>query len=299
MSIERRKALQATVVYELFVRTADENYITARWCVINGLYTDFFWLAVHALEKYLKAVLLMNGKSSIRDSTLGKKGASYSHNIVKLYDAVAAFAADLLPSTVSVPQVLIRPARDLPARRFLDYLYRRGNADNRYLLHGYTAHQPQDLFMLDRMVFAVRRLICPLDDRAFPGRIPCAITHRERLAKEPNYFCRLGMPLDDLIAASENSPTRIAALDQNVPFAPPDFTHTCLQMEASSIHHPIIDHRIFGPLQSNNRYSVAEGLAVAEWLIENVKLPERKGELRDQIKTAIEAAKNSRNPSGC
>ena len=99
------------------------------------------------------------------------------------------------------------------------------------------------------------------------------------------------MPLDDLIAASENSPTQIAALNQNVPFAPPDFPHTCLQTEVSSIHNPIIDHCIFGPLQSNNPYSVAEGLAVAEWLIENVKLPEGKGELRDQITTAIQAAK--------
>ncbi len=51
-------ASKNNLVHELFVRTADENYIAARWCAINRLNTDFLWLAVHALEKYLKAVLL-------------------------------------------------------------------------------------------------------------------------------------------------------------------------------------------------------------------------------------------------
>jgi HEPN domain-containing protein len=58
MSVEASKNNLAS---ELFVRTADENYITARWCANNQLNTDFLWLAVHALEKYLKAVLLVNG----------------------------------------------------------------------------------------------------------------------------------------------------------------------------------------------------------------------------------------------
>jgi len=40
------------LVLELFVRTADENYITARWCAFNQLNIDFLWLSVHALEKY-------------------------------------------------------------------------------------------------------------------------------------------------------------------------------------------------------------------------------------------------------
>jgi hypothetical protein len=65
MRHERRRvsisASKNNLVHELFVRTADENYIAARWCAINRLNTDFLWLAVHALEKYLKAALLVNG----------------------------------------------------------------------------------------------------------------------------------------------------------------------------------------------------------------------------------------------
>jgi hypothetical protein len=34
--------MKKNVVDELFTRTADENYITARWCAMNGLQTDFF-----------------------------------------------------------------------------------------------------------------------------------------------------------------------------------------------------------------------------------------------------------------
>ena len=44
-------ASKNSLIGELFVRTADENYITARWCGTNRLNTDFLWLAVHALEK--------------------------------------------------------------------------------------------------------------------------------------------------------------------------------------------------------------------------------------------------------
>lgn len=74
-------ASKHNIVLELFARTADENYITARWCAINQLNTDFLWLSVHALEKYLKAVLLLNGGSSRRSASDQK---TYSHDIVRL-----------------------------------------------------------------------------------------------------------------------------------------------------------------------------------------------------------------------
>src|SRR5262249_2855972 len=89
-------ASKTSLVHDLFGRTADENYITARWCAVNGLQTDFLWLAVHALEKYLKAVLLLNGKTS--------KG--YNHEIVELYTGVRALAGPLLPERLQRPQDL-------------------------------------------------------------------------------------------------------------------------------------------------------------------------------------------------
>ncbi|GEM_PF-2983598 len=52
------------IIKELFLKTADQTYVVARWRFLNRLYLDFYWNAVHALEKHLKAVLLMNGRSA-------------------------------------------------------------------------------------------------------------------------------------------------------------------------------------------------------------------------------------------
>lgn len=57
-------AIKHDIVKELFLKTADQTYVVARWCFLNGLYLDFYWNALHALEKYLKAVLLVNGRSA-------------------------------------------------------------------------------------------------------------------------------------------------------------------------------------------------------------------------------------------
>ena len=51
--IERIHAEQDLIVRDLFVDTADDNYIAARWCFVEGLNVDYFWLSVHALEKYM------------------------------------------------------------------------------------------------------------------------------------------------------------------------------------------------------------------------------------------------------
>ena len=47
---------QIAIARELFVDTADENYAVARWAYFQSLHVDFAWGAVHALEKYYKAI---------------------------------------------------------------------------------------------------------------------------------------------------------------------------------------------------------------------------------------------------
>ncbi|WP_420822398.1 HEPN domain-containing protein [Sphingosinithalassobacter portus] len=80
----------------MFLHTADENYITARWCFENSLITDFFWNSVHALEKYMKAILLFNGQSV----------KNYGHNLRELYNSVELIAYDLLPKDLQQPRNL-------------------------------------------------------------------------------------------------------------------------------------------------------------------------------------------------
>jgi hypothetical protein len=62
----------------MFVSTADQNYMLARVAFFDGLDLDFFWLSLHALEKYYKAALLMNGQEA----------KSYGHNLVELHQAL-------------------------------------------------------------------------------------------------------------------------------------------------------------------------------------------------------------------
>ncbi|HEY4051129.1 MAG TPA: HEPN domain-containing protein [Acidobacteriaceae bacterium] len=106
---------QANIIDELFVRTADENYITARWCAIHRLHTDFAWLAVHALEKYLKAVLLYNGKQA-------KK---HGHDIEKLYQSVKSLTVKHLPKILSKPpDLVIGHWFERTPENFIEHLYR-------------------------------------------------------------------------------------------------------------------------------------------------------------------------------
>jgi hypothetical protein len=114
-----------SMVRELFISTADDNYILARWCFQQKVNVDFFWLAVHSLEKYLKAALLMNGHSTLK----------YGHKIVDLYDAVRPLAPELLPPEFKRPDNMPPSMwRVETVLEFLERLYRDGNADNRYLI---------------------------------------------------------------------------------------------------------------------------------------------------------------------
>lgn len=84
---------KASIIEEMFVHTADENYVVSRWSHDNGLITDFFWNALHALEKYMKAVLLFNGVTA----------KSHSHGLPGLYDEVEKIAGGLLPTMLTQP----------------------------------------------------------------------------------------------------------------------------------------------------------------------------------------------------
>ena len=246
---------------------------------------DFLWLAVHALEKYLKAVLLVNGRST--------KG--YGHDIVRLYAEIKTFAGDLLPDRMTKPLDLdIYHWRELSAEEFIQHLFDNGNADNRYAIYGYTTSS-QDLHMLDYMVFAVRRLVCELDGRMFPGTAPQlpTVTHREVLSRQPEWFSSVGVPLDDLMRKPNDDPRKRAAFNLNIPFAPEDYPHQPTQ-SGSSARNPVIMRRILDPLASDEPKWAADGIQLAEWFLANVQVPKGKPTdpgVTEQIRAAIASAR--------
>jgi len=271
---------------ELFVRTADQNYVTARWCANNGLNTDFLWLAVHALEKYYKAVLLVNGHDT----------RGYSHKVVRLHHDVKAFAGPLLPDRLARPHQLdLVLWRDRSAEEFMAHLLDNGNADNRYAIYGYVTGT-QDLHMLDAIVFAVRRLICELDVEVFTGAdepgVP-SFTHRDILTQQPAFRFPMAMPLDDLVGSREDTPLRQAALNLNFPFAPVNFVHRPMPEGASSSN-PVIIRRILDPLASDDPNLAREGIELARWFLTNVQVPRGTPDnpgVREQIQDGIDVAR--------
>jgi hypothetical protein len=280
------RALKSSIVQDIFVRTADENYITARWCSANGLHTDFLWLALHATEKYLKAVMLMNGRSAKR----------FGHDIESLYAKLKELAGTLLPDRLPKPDELgISVWFDRTADEFIAHLMKFGNADNRYLIYGYNTLS-QDLHMLDQLVWAVRRLVVPLDEPIGPDwpdgkRLP---TYKEILTSQPDFRFDLGMlPLDNLIRTKQDTPLHVAALNLNFSFAPSDFQHMPMRGGSASFN-PVIDRHIFEPLTEGGPDQVEEASQLADWLIQNIQLPNgRNGspDIGDEIKTAVVKAK--------
>lgn len=275
--IERIHSEQGLIVRELFVDTADDNYIAARWCFVEGLNIDWFWLAVHALEKYMKAALLLNGRSA----------KTYGHDIVALHEQVTSFAAELLPDNLAKPEGLALDGwRDETPRDFLDRFYSNGNADNRYGIFGFVQHR-EDLFKLDSMVFALRRLCVPLDayflgKRRAGKRNP---THRDILAKQPEYWSVFpGSRLEKTAGGKHGDRLREVLLGFNFPFAPDDFPHGTMRSGTAS-RNPVLARSVLKPLGSApDSRAAATAAELCGWVLDNIKLPP---DVAEQLRQAM------------
>lgn len=265
---------KSSIIKEMFLHTADENYVTARWCHDNGLMTDFFWNSVHALEKYMKAVLLFNGKPV-------KK---FSHGLVDLYGELEKLAGPLLPTILTKPTSLdISHWRNMPPRQFMEKLDQNGNAENRYLTYGYVQHAWY-LHMVDHVVWAIRRLALPLDD-PITYRKPTAPTHRVILTNQPDYAPNHMLPVDKLIQ-TQDSDARRALLNNNCAFAPANYSHEP-QSAGTSARNPVLLRRIIDPLKSDRADAARHGYQIGEWLLANTK---QSGAVQNEIKAAMTTA---------
>lgn len=267
------------IVKSLFIETADDNYITARWCFHQHLNVDFFWLAVHCLEKYFKAALLLNGKSA--------KG--YSHDIEKLFNSVKSLAPELIPTSLEKPE-------DMPdcfwhpenTEQYFSRLNREGSADNRYQLYGYI-RQPEDLFKLDQAVFFVRRLCQPLEVH-FLGEetegIPSQ-SRRDRMDKDFDVSWKLQSKLEETASGKRGKDLLHTLMNCNFPFAGDKYRHAETTFTSAS-QNPVLVRRIYEPLEYEAR-DIKSADKLWGWLNANIQIP--KGFLGDmeQERAAIKA----------
>jgi HEPN domain-containing protein len=255
-------AEQTSIIDELFIKTADDNYVTARWCFNHNMNVDFFWLAVHSVEKYLKAVLLTNGRTSV----------GYQHDIKLLYAEVRKFAGDLLPPEPVKPDRMPPEMwRNETFEQFITRLYRDGQADNRYQLYGYTK-LPQDLWKLDQLVYNIRRLCKPLDANVMTKNLPGGPTssNRDVLKNDPKRWT-LPSRLEEALAGKLDEDVTVAATHWNFPFTPEDYPQPAGTFGYSSKDSVFI-RRLYDPLQAGKEH-FAQADKLWAWVKTNIKMP--------------------------
>ena len=271
-----------SLVDRMFVATADQDYVLARWAAINNLDLQFLLLGLLAVEKYLKAILLLNGSSA-------KK---YGHDIVTAYEDVLEFNPSLSFDPLLKPQLLkgINELywRDEPVKTFIRRLNELGNPNNRYMLMGFVFWS-DDLLKLDQIVWSIRRHCRPFNMRLPSAKGIVEVNWIEELKKQPRYWTvGSNLPIEQLLA--KRTPTALyeALTKLNAPFAP-DHEHELSSWRTSSANPPLADW--FDRLRSEQSIPEVRDSAtkILQWMLDNVKLSkEDRRQLRQEINNAVE-----------
>lgn len=159
---DRMSDEQFDIVMDLYRDAADEDYAVARHSWKVGWVRQFAWSANQAIEKYLKAGCLLNGRS-----------AKFSHDWLDAFRSLSKLATD----NGYVDLSILRPAShiletwaaacnnpyDETANDFVERLNPRRLASIRYKEHGFFRLNTYDLHKLDSLVHWLRGLCFPLD----------------------------------------------------------------------------------------------------------------------------------------
>lgn len=269
--ISQQDALRNNITYDMFVDPADQNYVVARWCFQRNLPLDFLWNAAHCLEKMMKAALLLNGCSA-KSSEPGQP--SYGHDLTLLYPQLVRLAGDLLPDMLIKPNEIEMHWRVEASEAYVARISANGDAHNRYQIYGHVLHK-EDLYKFDRIVFAVRRLCCPLDSYVF-GKTTSGsptVTLREVLSKQPEFMPHMvGSRWQKLVDKRSSPDLRHAALNHNFMFGR-DYEHTELRSGIFALN-PVLGRRILqADEQGATGKEASETVDLIDWVVENIFLP--------------------------
>lgn len=140
------------IVIESFIFTGDRDYLTARFAFFQKQSHLFLWSAAQALEKYIKANILLLGSGAIKRI----------HKHTELAKTLRETHAERLQIDTAMPDgwadqgVALWPTVD--ADGFLQRVEAQGSPDVRYDQVQLEVHL-QDLVLLDRMAFSLRHLL--------------------------------------------------------------------------------------------------------------------------------------------
>lgn len=194
---------KSVLAHQFYVRPGDRNYYLARFSAINGMYDEFWWQSLQAIEKYLKAGLILNGAS-----VKSERG----HDVASLWKRhVAVLGASSLKLIYKPKKLHSDFWRGEAIESFLDQTNAMGHPDSRYGLVSHV-YQKSDLFILDQIAFELRRRTVGLD-WIVGADFPCdelgeyhGKTFRELLDIAPHVQVRkLKSPKFNLDIVGENS----------------------------------------------------------------------------------------------
>ncbi len=190
---------------DIFRKQADYDYISARSSFRMQLRQQFLWSAHQAIEKYLKAILLYNGRSA-RHPSFRKK--EFGHDLLALISEVRKipiFAFEI-------------PLED---ETFINYLAAQGA--NRYLsISAYNTDK--ELHQLDSAIWHIRRYCQYMADRGIGCQLPIhgmreAVvrvalnpSHKQR----PHAFEVFSGELEQVVQRSSSDPARRALVWANL-----------------------------------------------------------------------------------
>lgn len=156
MEVESLDHFKSFIAHKFFVVPADGDYLIARWLLLNGFQPELFWHVSQAIEKYLKASMILNGHQV--DSRKGN-----GHDLNSLYHQHIEIMGDLAHTHFRRPDDLNPDLwRDETIVRFIERIALIGSPDSRYGLVSWWRHR-DDLFKIDQICWALRRLTIGMD----------------------------------------------------------------------------------------------------------------------------------------
>lgn len=193
---------------EAFRDQGDRDYVSARLVYRLKFREQFLWSGLQAIEKYLKGILLFNGRSSRYRNWPRTSGGEFGHNLVALYETVGNITEIQFTCPRQV-KVFVRYLKHFGMNRYFDRsTYTIGN----------------ELVELDRAVWYIRRycqyLHWHVRDRSGSSRDMIA----ERVNKlnaastvqNPWKFRIRDGYLESVLSRPQNDPARQALIWQNL-----------------------------------------------------------------------------------
>lgn len=263
-------AYRNNYVEKAFIRTADEDYITCRWCFFNRFFPGFIWLFGQSIEKYLKAILLVNDRP-----------AKFSHELYigfeKVLDVYPEFVAQNFAKPDQFPAGLWYNESFVHFLKRLDSFY---SSDNRYGGWGHFV-LPDDVVKADLVVWNLRRLARPRVTTFGPDNNQRNIDMFEHL-QQNSEFWRISnqTPVETLVNETRKDAclTNKTFKNLNFPFFPDNliFPDGYVSGSAMSALDTIeVDMR--------NNTDNQEARTALEWMRNNIKAGTKLGKRIDKI----------------